>query len=302
MNIEWKGHRGEVLHQVNGYDVIECEICGFKHIIPIPGRDELDKIYREEYYTQEKPFYLERFREDLEWWNLVYDERYNTFESLMHKDQRCILDVGSGPGFFLLRGKERGWDTLGIEPSIKAAEHSRSLGLNIVEDFLDDKMAAKLGKFDVVHMSEVLEHISNPKKMMELAHNLLNPGGLVCVVVPNDYNPIQKILTSNFRYSPWWVAPPHHINYFDFTSLSGLLKESGFEPVYQEATFPIDIFLLMGYNYIGNDELGRKCHAKRKQLELNIDHAKCSIHKREIYRQLADWGIGREVCIVGKRI
>ncbi|MDD4679890.1 MAG: class I SAM-dependent methyltransferase [Clostridia bacterium] len=177
MNIEWKGHRGEILHQVNGYDVIECEICGFKHIIPIPDRDELDKIYREEYYTQEKPLYLERFREDLEWWNLVYDERYDTFESLMHEDQRCILDVGSGPGFFLLRGKERGWDTLGIEPSIEAVEHSRSLGLNIVEDFLDAKTDAGLGKFDVVHMSEVLEHIPDPKGMLELAHDLLNPGG-----------------------------------------------------------------------------------------------------------------------------
>ncbi len=302
MNIEWKGHCGEVLHQVKGYDVIECESCGFKHIIPIPGRDELDKIYREEYYTQEKPLYLERFREDQGWWNLVYDERYDTFESLMYENRRRILDVGSGPGFFLLRGKERGWDTLGIEPSTEAVEHSRSLGLNIVEDFLDDKTAAKLGKFDVVHMSEVLEHVSNPKEMLELAHNLLNPGGLVCVVVPNDYNPIQKILTSYFGYSPWWVAPPHHINYFDFISLCNLFKKVGFEPVYQEATFPIDIFLLMGDNYIGNDELGRKCHAKRKQLELNIDQAKCSLHKREIYRQLADWGIGREVCIVGKRI
>jgi SAM-dependent methyltransferase len=302
MVIEWKGHRGEVSNQVKGYDIIECENCGFKHIVPIPDADELDKVYREDYYSQEKPLYLERCREDLEWWNLVYDERYATFESFMPENQRRILDVGSGPGFFILRGKERGWDTLGIEPSIKAAEHSRGLGLNIVEDFLDAKTASALGKFDVVHMSEVLEHIPNPKGMLQLAYDLLNPEGLVCVVVPNDYNPIQKILTSSCGYSPWWVAPPHHINYFGFTSLKRLLKEVGFNLVYQEATFPIDLFLLMGDNYIGNDELGRKCHAKRKQLELNIDRAEYSDRKRDIYRQLADWGIGREVFMIGRRI
>jgi SAM-dependent methyltransferase len=302
MDMEWKGHRGEILNQVKGFDVIECESCGFKHIVPIPDTDELDKVYREEYYSQEKPFYLERYREDLEWWNLVYDERYDTFESLMHGKQRRILDIGSGPGFFLLRGKERGWDTLGIEPSVKAVEHSRGLGLNIVEDFLDAKTASALGKFDVVHMSEVLEHIPNPKGMLQLAYDLLNPEGLVCVVVPNDYNPIQKMLASSCGYNPWWVVPPHHINYFDFTSLSRLLREVGFKPVYQEATFPIDLFLLMGDNYVGNDELGRNCHAKRKQLELNIDRAESSDRKRDIYRQLADWGIGREVFIVGKSI
>jgi SAM-dependent methyltransferase len=150
-------------------------------------------------------------------------------------------------------------------------------------------------------MSEVLEHIPNPKGMLQLAYNLLNPEGLVCVVVPNDYNPIQKILTSSCGYYPWWVVPPHHINYFDFMSLNRLLKEVGFEPVYQEATFPIDLFLLMGDNYIGNDALGRKCHAKRKQLELNVDRAECSDRKRDIYRQLADWGIGREVFMIGRR-
>jgi len=42
---------------------------------------------------------------------------------------RRILDVGSGPGYFLLHGKNRGWQTLGIEPSKQAAEHGRKLGL-----------------------------------------------------------------------------------------------------------------------------------------------------------------------------
>src|SRR6266545_3697491 len=133
---QWHDHAGLVLDYANEFSVIECESCGFKHIVPIPTKDELAKIYRQDYYSREKPMYLERVTEDLEWWNIVYSERYDTFEENLPGQRRRILDVGSGPGFFLLHGKSRGWQPLGIEPSVQAAAHARGLGLEIVEDFL----------------------------------------------------------------------------------------------------------------------------------------------------------------------
>jgi len=297
----WQNHVGYVLDSVEGFDVLECEVCGFKHIVPIPTARELEIVYRECYYAIEKPLYLERSREDLEWWNLVYSERYDTFEELLPPDRRRILDVGSGPGFFLLYGKERGWETLGIEPSAQAAAHSRGLGLDIVEDFLTEKSAQKLGKFDVVHMSEVLEHVPDPANILQLAYQVLRPGGLLCVVVPNDYNPFQSALRTACGFKPWWLAPPHHINYFDFESLSQLLSNSGFDVILREATFPIDIFLLMGDNYIGNDALGRHCHSKRKIFENNLTAAGLTKMKRELYRMFARSGIGREAVVVGRK-
>lgn len=298
---EWKDHRGEILDSVKGFDVIECQTCSFKHIVPIPTPAEMDKAYRQEYYSVEKPLYLERYQEDLDWWNLVYSERYDTFEKFLPSHRRRILDVGSGPGFFLLYGKQRAWQVLGIEPSIQAASHSRELGLKIIEDFLTEETARQLGTFDVVHMSEVLEHIPDPRGMMRLARNLLAPGGLLCVVVPNDYNPFQYALRKACGYEPWWVAPPHHINYFDFYSLSGLFKKTGFKVILQEATFPIDMFLLMEDNYVGNDDLGRQCHAKRKNFERNLVKAGYGDFKRKLYHSIAGIGLGRELVIVGRR-
>ena len=216
---EWQNHTGVILDSVNGFDIIECQPCGFKHILPVPSFEELQEIYRETYYSQEKPLYLERHRVDLDWWNVTYSERYDTFEEFTGPDQRRLLDVGSGPGFFLLHGHQRGWQTLGVEPSRQAVEHSRKLGVEVVENFLTAQTAQELGKFDVVHMSEVLEHISHPKKMLQLAKGILTPQGLLCVVVPNDYNPFQYALRSECGYEPWWLVPPHHINYFDFDSL-----------------------------------------------------------------------------------
>jgi SAM-dependent methyltransferase len=297
--MEWQNHRGLVLDSVNGFDVIECETCRFKHIVPIPTQEELTLTYSQDYYTKEKPLYLERHQEDLDWWNLVYSERYDTFEQLLPSTRRRILDVGSGPGFFMLHGKQRGWDTVGIEPSAKAVEHSRELGLNIIEDFLTDQTAKNLGTFDIIHMSEVLEHIPDPFIMLQLVNDILSPGGLLCVVVPNDYNPFQEAVRKVYGRKPWWVAPPHHINYFNFESIARLFEKTGFNLKLQEATFPIDMFLLMGENYVGNDSKGRQCHEKRKLFEKNLVLAGLDNKKREFYQAFAKSEIGREIIAIG---
>ncbi len=151
-------------------------------------------------------------------------------------------------------------------------------------------------------MSLVLEHIPDPAALLALAHGQLDDGGLLCVVVPNDFNPFQLVARDHLEFNPWWVAPPHHINYFNFSSLQKLLERCGFEVIHKEATFPIDMFLLMGDNYIGNDELGRACHGKRKMLELNLSRAGMAEIKRHLYQSLANIGLGREVVLIARKL
>ncbi len=296
-----KACRGQCIDRINDFDVVACEPCGFVHVLPLPTATQLESMYSHDYYTREKPLYLERHREDLAWWNTVYAERYAAFDEHHPDSGRRILDVGSGPGFFLKHGLDRGWQTLGVEPSRQAAEHARSLGLDIVGDFLTPDTAANLGCFDVVHMSEVLEHIPDPAQMLELAWTLLAPQGLLCVLVPNDYNPLQLALREGCDYSPWWAAPPHHINYFNFESLTRLVERTGFDVVQRESTFPMELFLLMGDNYVGNDALGRSCHAKRKAFETHLTAAGRTPLKQALYRKLAELGLGREVYLIARK-
>ena len=122
------------------------------------------------------------------------------------------------------------------------------------------------------------------------------------MVVPNDYSPFQDALRTACDLPPWWVAPPHHVNYFDFDSLAGLVARCGFEVLRRDATFPIDMFLLMGDNYLGNDELGRACHARRMRFETNLDKAGKGEVKRRLYGALAELGLGREVQILARRL
>jgi SAM-dependent methyltransferase len=292
---------GPVLDRVNDFDVIDCRSCGWIHVFPAPSTDELASLYRSHYYGTEKPLYIERYEEDRAWWDLTYADRFDSFESFLPADRRRILDVGSGPGLFLLSGKKRGWQGLGIEPAQQAAAHSRGLGLEIIERFLTQDLASEIGTFDVVHMSEVLEHIPDARTFVELASGLLEPGGLLCIVVPNDYNPLQRVLREQDGYAPWWVAPPHHLNYFSPASLRSLLESIGLETLVAESTFPIELFLLFGDNYVGNDALGRQCHGRRKRLEVLLDRGGLTDLRRRVYRALASEGIGREIMIVARK-
>jgi len=298
---QWQEHNGMVLDHVNDFDVIECDSCGYKHVVPIPTQDVLERVYQEEYYSKEKPLYLEEHQEDLEWWNVVYDERYDYLESQLPLKARRILDVGSGPGYFLLRGKSRGWETMGVEPSRHAAAHSRNLGLDIREGFLNETLAKSLGMFDVVYLHEVLEHIPSPLELLGTVTQLLRPGGILCVIVPNDYNPLQQALKEAMNVQAWWVAPPHHINYFDHESLLNLLRGQGFTILLRSSTFPIEFFLLMGHNYVGDSAIGRQIHGQRKTLETNLAKMGCTELKQKTYQAFANEGIGREAIIFARK-
>lgn len=296
----WQNHKGLLHDSVGGFDVIDCTECGFKHVVPIPTQEELHGVYKEEYYTTEKPQFIERQIEDLDWWNVVFNDRYEFFEQSLPSGRRRILDIGCGPGYFLKRGMERNWDCLGIEPSRQAAEHAKQIGVNVINRFFYDAGLKQTNDtFDVIHMSEVLEHIADPTGLCMNAYDLIDNGGIICIVVPNDYNPIQEILRTKLGYNPYWLAPPHHINYFDYDSVEKLLKRCGFEIIKRTAMYPMDLFLLMGDNYVGDDQLGRACHAKRKNFDLLLTEHDLTDFRRGLYDLMASHGIGRETVVFG---
>jgi hypothetical protein len=100
-------HAGPVVLTVDGHDVIDCESCGFRHIDPLFSDDDLKKFYNGEFYEKEKIDYFSRTEADKEWWMLRYHHYYEILEA--HAAGRRLMDIGSGPGYFLEAGRDRGW-------------------------------------------------------------------------------------------------------------------------------------------------------------------------------------------------
>ncbi len=296
---EWNGHSGPVLDEHEGFTIVDCKGCGFKHSLPVPEPEHQNSYYADD-FMEERPLYLDRYLEDLDWWQMVCEEKYEILEGLLPPDRRKLLDVGCGLGLFCRTGAERGWDTLGIEPARQSASYARSQGVEVINEPLSESLLDRLETFDVIHMHEVLEHLSDPRGTLRMLRSLLSPNGLLCVVVPNDYNPLQSLLRDR-GFPPWWVVPPVHLNYFDFDSLEGLLERSGLHVERKLATFPMELFLLMGENYVGNDSLGRSCHGRRKALELTLRAAGRGTLKTALYGAFAEQGIGREIVMFARR-
>ncbi len=293
-----KRHSGTTLDTKDGVRVINCRVCGFAHVYPLPGDKELKHFYEQEFYQHERPNYFSETKEDLSWWTATYNNYYKLLER--RAKGRTLLDIGSGPGHFLACGKRRGWKTVGIEPSSPAARYSAKRGLTTVNDFFSYDRAKKLGMFDVVHAALVLEHVPDPAGFITNMKKMLKKGGRIVVFCPNDYNPLQRLLREKHSFKPWWVAPKHHLNYFTMESMKRLLIRLGFTIEDMLATYPLETFLLAGKNYVGNHTIGRACHAKRKAFEL-------ALYKRDpgllndLYAGLIAAGIGREFMIIAKK-
>ena len=276
-------HDGKLLVKVDEYDIIDCKDCGFIHCMPIPDTTDL---YLKKYHEEQKPDYFARIQEDLEWWNSAYDERLQLFGQMLFWTKRRLLDVGSGPGYFLKRAKQNGWFAVGIEPSKVAVQYSRAMGLTVREGYFDSALSVP---FDVVHMHEVLEHVQDPTRTLELANESLNMGGILCVVVPNDFNPLQD----GYHF----VTPPWHINYFNKESLGRLFYATGFTVEDVQVSFPMELFIKMGHDYRENDSLGRECHRWRMRLDKELEPQL----RRDLYDAFCKLGIGRDLMMIGRK-
>jgi 2-polyprenyl-3-methyl-5-hydroxy-6-metoxy-1,4-benzoquinol methylase len=299
--VVWGDHEGPLVTKLKTHEVIACRVCGFRHVVPLPDPSELESAYREKYYTEEKPTFLAHAAEDADWGEIAARDRLEGFERLLPAERRHLLDIGSGPGFFLKTAQARGWRVLGIEPSRQAAAHARTLGVQVVEGFFNAETAAGLGQYDVVHLNNVLEHVPNALEIVCLARDLLSPGGLLCLNVPNDFSSFQTAAQKTLDLKEWWVAPPHHLNYFDFDSLTDLLPRLGLPLAERTTTFPMELFLLMGMNYTADSALGRSCHAQRKRFDLALEQSGFIETRRSFYRALAAAGLGREIVIIAKK-
>ena len=49
---------------------------------------------------------------------------------------------------------------------------------------------------------------------------------------------------------PWWIVPLEHINYFRVNDINKIFDKKKFKLKYLNTTFPIEMFLLMGDNYV----------------------------------------------------
>jgi len=287
------------------YKLIKDKEFGYLRADPIPSPQELEVYYREEFYVP-KPFNdssLEVQKDGQEYYDSRWDGIYERCKLILKRENFSLFDIGFGYAQALLYFNSKGIEVSGLEPSPEGVKYARSKGLDVYEAGIEDFTITKGRRFDVVMLLNVLEHLSHPQETLKsIQKNLLNPGGIVVIEVPNEFNDFQTTAASEHALNEWWVCPPHHLNYFSSSSLKTLLELCDYKVEYMQGSFPMEIFLLMGDVYVGNQELGKKCHNKRVEFERVMRKHNKLDKLQHFYKALADLDLGRTSLVFAKSV
>ncbi len=156
-----------------------------------------------------------------------------------------FLDVGCNMGMLLRHVKQMGWEAVGVEPSPSVAKlATERLGLSVYNGFLRDLPKAEEGRFDVIAMSDVLEHVCEPVPFLLDAARLLARQGLLYVKVPNGrWNLFKQRVLGVLGRRPSqgvWDSYEHVVHYTDQT-LARMLRRAGFEPFLVTIASPVQL-------------------------------------------------------------
>lgn len=140
-----------------------------------------------------------------------------------------LLDIGCGNGSFLVSAREAGWQVSGVEPDPKAADAARQCGLDVTVGTVD-LLAGESDCFDAITLSHVIEHVHEPKQLLQAVRRLLKPGGIVYIDTPNTQSHGAAIFKKNWR----GLETPRHLVLFNPASLTDLLCATGFSDIKME--------------------------------------------------------------------
>jgi SAM-dependent methyltransferase len=244
------------VHSIAGtFAIHRCESCQAYFIQPWLNDEELARYYPEAYGRFRHGESLNK-KNYQGWQRLVLEQHYgypsrngktepNALKQaaayllsfvtakgvIPYRGSGKILDVGCGGGGYLYRLKQWGWNTYGVEPSETGAKQAQSLGLTVKQGSLTDaRFESEF--FDVIRLSNVVEHLPNPKTVFREIHRILKPDGIVYITVPNTRSLVFWLFQEN-----WYAldAPRHVISYSPKT-LKTLADATGFDVAREDFT------------------------------------------------------------------
>jgi len=211
---------------VNRFRHVRCRNCRMVYVSPRLKSSIVDTLYNEQYYAE---FYKIKLIPSLNYRrNVLAVSKYN--QIARHFDQPGrVLDIGSGLGEVLSVFQENGWNCSGIEFNEFAADYSRrEFGLNIINRNIYDFNSSD--KYDVIMLWGVLEHLSEPLKILKKVHQLLTDTGILLLEVPSADSVLVRYYERTQKAVDRIIEGDRHIMLFSVQAFTEMTEKAGFSP------------------------------------------------------------------------
>ena len=182
-----------------------CNSCSMVSQNPIPTEHQVEQYYATEYRQDYKQVFVPKLKHIYRAGSLALNRL--GFLTKNNVASGKLLDVGAGGGEFTYVSSQLGFDSTGIEPNIGYSNYAKD---QYQANVKTGQLADVDGKFDVITMFHVMEHIPDPIKTFKKLYDLLNEEGFLFIEVPN---------IESFSQSPGNTFFKAHIHYFSAATL-----------------------------------------------------------------------------------
>jgi len=208
----------------DGFRYVSCAACSTLFANPRPTADRLKRFYLD---APSSRYWIDGFFRPVAENRraLIFRPRADYVAGRLGVSRGCIGDIGAGFGLFLeeLRKHWPDAELMAIEPSAEMAAICRSRGIGVVQAAVED-LAGLPARFDLLTAFELIEHLHEPRRLIEEAFRLLRPGGWFLATTLSARGFDIQILWEGSNS----VSPPHHLNFLTPEALAGLCVAAGF--------------------------------------------------------------------------
>lgn len=219
--------KAESLYRYKGADVVECQHCSMVYV-PMPT-PEITSIYKESYFLNngdDESAGYSNYKSEFMSHLITFDKRLEETEKILGYRGR-LLDLGCALGHLGEAAKRRGWDVYVTDVSDYAVfETRKQFGLN---GFISapEKLAVKPGRFNLITMFDVIEHLSHPIDLLRDIRRALSAEGLLQLTTPNAHSWSAQLMGRSWFH----LKPNEHLLYFTPKTIRLVLEQTGFEVV-----------------------------------------------------------------------
>lgn len=220
-----RGH-DRLMGTAGEFTVRVCTICGTGITFPLVDEQALGAFYDSEYnpHVEWQPAgilakvsqFVQRF--------IRWRARRSLPVSALAGRSGTALDVGCGRGDLGALLIDQGWDVTGVEPSEAACAIARKQGVDALAGTLD-QVDLDARRFDAITFQHSLEHVIDPRAELKRVVDLLQPGGMLLVSVPNFGARQRRI----FRGRWFHLDLPRHRFHYTADGLRALAEDLGLD-------------------------------------------------------------------------